>query len=136
MFSLQDVYNKISRGQLFDELATTTSFFQYFTLPLPVQRTLTDFRRTLPFLMDSADSPSEVHQSPLDMTGYRCKSGQSPVKVHSNHLEARNGWTGRNSVSVRRPLDFHWISDRQRQKPVILAKFSVRWTSDGLLLDF
>ena len=47
-------------------------FIQYFTLPLLVQRTPTDFRQTLPFPTDSADSPSEVHQSPLDMTGFRC----------------------------------------------------------------
>ncbi|EDR11039.1 uncharacterized protein LACBIDRAFT_324514 [Laccaria bicolor S238N-H82] len=90
---------------------------QYFTLPLLVQRTPMDFHRTLPFLMDSVDSPSEDRQSPLDMTGFRCKSRQSPVKVHSNYLEVRNGWTGRNSVSVGRLLDFHRISNGQRQKP-------------------
>ena len=45
---------------------------QYFTLPLLVQQTPTDFHRTLPFLMDSADSPSEVRRSLLDMTGFRC----------------------------------------------------------------
>ena len=45
---------------------------QYFTLPLLVQRTPSDFRRTLPFPMDSADSPLEVHWSPLDMTGFHC----------------------------------------------------------------
>ena len=45
---------------------------QYFTLPLLVQRIPTDFRRTLPFPMDSADSPSEVRRNPLDMTGFRC----------------------------------------------------------------
>ena len=45
---------------------------QYFTLPLLVQRTPTDFRWTLPFLMDSVDSLSEVRRSPLDMTGFCC----------------------------------------------------------------
>ena len=43
---------------------------QYFTLPLLVQWIPTDFRRTLPFPMDSADSLSEVHWSLLDMTGF------------------------------------------------------------------
>ena len=46
--------------------------FQYFTLPLLVHWTLMDFHQTLPFLMDSAASPSEVHWSLLDMTGFRC----------------------------------------------------------------
>ena len=52
---------------------------QYFTLPLLVQRTLSDFRQTLPFPMDSADSLLEVRRSLLevrrsllDMTGFRC----------------------------------------------------------------
>ena len=45
---------------------------QYFTLPLLVQQTPMDFRRTLPFPTDSADSPLKVHRSPLDMTGFRC----------------------------------------------------------------
>ena len=111
----------------------TMVVLQYFTLPLLVQRIPMDFRRTLPFPMDSVDSLSEVRRNLLDMTGFRCQSGQSPVKVHSNHLEARNGWTSRNSVSVGRLLDFHRISNGQRQKPVILVKFSVQRTSDGFL---
>ena len=55
------------------------------------------------------------------------------MKVHSNHLEARNGWTGQNSVSVGLPPDFCWISDGQMQKQVIFVKSSVHWTSTGLL---
>ena len=35
---------------------------QYFTLPLLVQQTPMDFRRTLPFPTDSADRPLEVHR--------------------------------------------------------------------------
>jgi hypothetical protein len=58
------------------------------------------------------------------------------VKVRSNHLDAKNGWTGRTSVSVGIPSDFRWISNGHRQKPVIFAKFLVRWTSDGLPMDF
>jgi hypothetical protein len=44
---------------------------QYFTLPLFVQWTPSDFCRTLPFPTDPADSPSEFRWSPLEMTGFR-----------------------------------------------------------------
>ena len=57
------------------------------------------------------------------------------MKVCSSHLEAKNGWTGWNSVSVELPPDFCWISDGLRQKPVIFAKSSVHWTSAGLTMD-
>ncbi|EDR03277.1 uncharacterized protein LACBIDRAFT_331731 [Laccaria bicolor S238N-H82] len=113
-----DIFNKnVHNVHVYGYALLRLCMGQYFTLPLLVQRTPTDFHRTLPFPMDSVDSPSEDRRSPLDMTGFRCKSRQSPVKVHSNYLEARNGWTGRNSVSVGRPLDFRRISNRQRQKP-------------------
>jgi hypothetical protein len=58
---------------------------------------------------------------------------QSPVKVRSNRLDARNGWTGWTSVSVGIPSDFCWISNKQRQKSVIFAKFLVCWTSNRLI---
>ena len=69
----QNLHRNVPRnGVLWNGPEYCSPEWQYFTLPLLVQRTPTDFRRTLPFPTDSADSPSEVHRSPLDMTEFRC----------------------------------------------------------------
>ncbi|KIJ93276.1 hypothetical protein K443DRAFT_12976 [Laccaria amethystina LaAM-08-1] len=66
-----------------------------------------DFRRTLPFPMDPADSLMDFHR-------IQAKSDESLLKP-------RNGWTGWNSVSVGLPMDFRWTSDGQRQKQLIMC---------------
>jgi len=54
---------------------------QYFTLPLLFQQILMDFRRTLPFPTDPADSPSDFCWNPSEMTKFCCWSRQSLMKV-------------------------------------------------------
>ena len=64
------------------------------------------------------------------------KSSESPLKPLRSKKwldwpEFCVCWT-----STGLPLDFRWISDGLRQKPVIFAKFTVHWTSAGLPPDF
>ena len=114
----------------------TVRIFQYFTLPLLVQWTPSDFHQTLPFPMDSVDSPSESVGHDWIPLLVQPKSSESPLKPPKSKkwldwLEFCVCWT-----SAGLPLDFHWISDGLRQKPVIFAKFSFHWTSAGLPPDF
>ena len=109
---------------------------QYFTLPLLFQWNLTDFKQTLPFLMDPADSPLDsigVCQTWLNSTAspskVQWKSGQATWKQEMVGL-----------ARILCPLDIWWTSNRHSGHPMdtgqnksYCAKSSVHWTSNGLL---
>jgi hypothetical protein len=67
------------------------------------------FRWTLP------DSPLDFRRIPMDSAMFRYKSGQSPVKVRSSGLMAKNGWTGWTCQSIGLPPDFHRTYKQKRQ---------------------
>ena len=81
----------------------------------------------------SIGSPSESVGHDWIPLLVQAKSSESPLKPLKSKkwldwLEFCVRWT-----STGLPPDFCWISAGLRQKPVIFAKSSVHWTSDGLL---
>ncbi|EDR06634.1 uncharacterized protein LACBIDRAFT_328490 [Laccaria bicolor S238N-H82] len=80
----------------------------------------------------SIGSPSESIGNGWIPLLVQAKSSESLLKP----LRSKKWLDWPDFVSIGRPLDFRWISDGQRQKPVILAKSSVCWTSAGLPRDF
>ena len=84
----------------------TVRIFQYFTLPLLVQWTPSDFHRTLPFPTDSVDSLSESVGHDRIPLLVQPKSSESPLKP---------------------PKSKKWLD---------WPEFCVCWTSAGLPLDF
>ena len=84
----------------------------------------------------SVGSPSESIGHDWIPLLVQAKSSESPLKPLKSKKwldwpEFCVRWT-----STGLPLDFCWISDGLRQKPVIFAKSSVHWTSAGLPPDF
>ena len=102
--------------------------FQYFTLPLLVQQIPMDFCQTLPFLMDSADSPSESVGHDWIPLIVQPKSSESPLKP----LRSKK-WLDWLEFCV---CQTRWTStgfptDRGRNQSYLLSS-----QSDGLPMDF